>query len=131
MAVTSTASPPLPPRSRPIIVKSIAGNGACYPYNVGYNGSVKFTLAQTATFASLWKHWRLNDDDLRALERQAMENPLSGKVMRNTSGVRKMRFAPPSRGSGKSGGFRVCYFYFPDHEIIFFVLLFPKNEQRI
>ena len=90
---------------------------------------VKLTLAQTATFASLWKHWRLDDDDLRALERQVMENPLSGKVMRNAGGIRKMRFAPPSRGSGKSGGFRVCYFYFPDHEIVYFVLLYPKNEQ--
>ena|SRR6266550_5088737 len=86
-------------------------------------------LAQTATFAALWKHWRLNDDDLRALERQVMENPLSGKVMRNTGGVRKIRFAPPSRGSGKSGAFRVCYFYFPLREMVFFVLMFPKNEQ--
>ena len=90
---------------------------------------MKLTLAQTATFASLWKHWELGDDDLRRLELQLMENPLAGKVMRNTGGVRKVRFAPASRGSGKSGGFRVCYFYFPAYEIIFFVLVFPKNEQ--
>jgi hypothetical protein len=90
---------------------------------------VKLTLAQTATFASLWSHWRLNDNDLRALERQLMENPLAGKVMRNTGGVRKTRFAPPSSGAGKSGGYRVCYFYFPAREAVYFVLLFPKNEQ--
>jgi hypothetical protein len=90
---------------------------------------VKLTLAQTTTFASLWKHWRLSDDDLRELERQLMENPLAGKVMRKTGGVRKTRFAPPSRGSGKSGAYRVCYLYFPAHEIVFFMLIFPKNEQ--
>jgi hypothetical protein len=90
---------------------------------------VKFTLAQTATFAAIWKHWRLDDNDLRALERQMMENPLAGKVMRNTGGVRKTRFAPPSRGSGKSGAFRVCYVYVPVREIVYFVLLFPKSEQ--
>jgi hypothetical protein len=90
---------------------------------------VKLTLAQTATFASLWKHWRLDDNDLRALEHQIMENPLAGKIMRNTGGVRKMRFAPPSRGSGKSGAYRVCYFYFPARQVIYFVLIFPKNEQ--
>jgi hypothetical protein len=90
---------------------------------------VKLTLAQTATFASLWRHWRLDDEDLRALERQIMENPLCGKVMRNTGGVRKCRFAPPSRSSGKSGGYRVCYFYLPAHEIAYFVLIFPKTEQ--
>lgn len=90
---------------------------------------VKLTLAQTATFAALWKHWRLGDNDLVALERQVMENPLSGRVMRNTGGVRKTRFASPSRGSGKSGAYRVCYFYVPAREIVYFVLIFPKNEQ--
>jgi hypothetical protein len=70
---------------------------------------VKLTLAQTASFVSLWRRWRLNDDDLRALERQLMDNPTAGAVMRNTGGVRKMRFAPPSRSAGKSGGFRACY----------------------
>src|SRR5438552_3275274 len=42
---------------------------------------MKLTLAQTATFASLWKYWRLDDDDLRALEHQMMENALAGSVM--------------------------------------------------
>jgi len=92
-------------------------------------GGVKLTLAQSATFWSCWKHWRLDDSDLRALERQVMENPLAGKVMRNTGGIRKVRFAPPSRGAGKSGGYRVCYFYFPAREVVYFVLIFPKSEQ--
>jgi hypothetical protein len=90
---------------------------------------VRLTLAQTATFASLWKYWKLTDNDLRSLEVQVMENPLAGRVMRNTGGIRKTRFAPPSRGSGKSGGYRVCYPYFPAYEIVVFVLLFPKNNQ--
>ncbi|MGA2499381.1 MAG: type II toxin-antitoxin system RelE/ParE family toxin, partial [Tepidisphaeraceae bacterium] len=60
---------------------------------------------------------------------EVMENPLSGKVMRNTGGIRKLRFSPPSRRSGKSGGYRVCYLYFPAHAIVYFVLIFPKSEQ--
>jgi hypothetical protein len=90
---------------------------------------VKLTLAQTATFAALWRHWRLEDNDLRSLERQLMEDPGCGKVMRNTGGVRKARFAPPSRGSGKSGAYRVCYLYFPTHEFVCLVLIFPKSGQ--
>jgi hypothetical protein len=90
---------------------------------------VKLTLAQTASFAALWRNWRLDDADLRSLERQVMDNPMGGAVMAGTGAVRKIRFAPPSRGSGKSGGFRVCYLYFPAREIVFFVLIFPKNEQ--
>ena len=58
-----------------------------------------------------------------------MENPLLGPVMRNCGGVRKARFAPPSRGTGKSGAFRVCYLYYPSHALVCFVLAFPKNEQ--
>lgn len=58
-----------------------------------------------------------------------MENPLAGKIMRSSGGVRKIRFAQRSRGAGKSGGFRICYFYFPVHEIVYFVLVFPKSEQ--
>ena len=87
------------------------------------------TIARTATFASLWKYWDLNDEDLRALESQLIENPLAGKVMRNTGGVRKMRFAPRSRGAGKSGAFRLCCFHFPRHAVAYLVLLFPKSEQ--
>jgi hypothetical protein len=90
---------------------------------------VKLTLAQTATFVSLWRHWRLDDDDLAALENQVMDHPLSGKVMRNTGGIRKTRFAPPSSGAGKSGAYRVCYFYLPAFEVVYFVLIFPKKEQ--
>jgi hypothetical protein len=90
---------------------------------------VKVTLAQTATFVSLWRRWRLDDDDLRALERAVMEHPLAGKVMRNTGGIRKLRYSPPSRRSGKSGSFRVCYLYYPAWEIVYFVLLFAKSQQ--
>lgn len=90
---------------------------------------MKLTLAQTASFVSLWKHWKLDDNDLSELERQVMDRPLAGKVMRNTGGIRKTRFAPRSRGSGKSGAFRVCYLYVPAHEIVYFVLVFPKIEQ--
>jgi hypothetical protein len=90
---------------------------------------VTLTLGQTATFARLWKHWGLNDDDLRALELQMMDNPSAGRVMRNTGGVRKARFAPPSWRAGKSGAFRVCYVYFPAFSVVYFVLIFPKSEQ--
>lgn len=58
-----------------------------------------------------------------------MENPLAGPVVRNTGGVRKIRFSPPSRGRGKSGAYRVCDLYYPAHQIVYFVLIFPKSEQ--
>ncbi len=89
---------------------------------------MKPTLAQTATFANLWKYWELSDEDLRALERQIMDQPMAGKVMRNTGGVRKSasrrhRIIPARAGvSGVLINFGV-------YEVIYFLLIFPKNEQ--
>ncbi len=87
------------------------------------------TFIQTPLFVAEFRRQRLRDDDLRALERILMENPGAGKVMARTAGVRKARFAPPSRGSGKSGAFRVCYVWFQRHATIALFLLYAKNEQ--
>ena len=72
---------------------------------------------------------RLTDDDLRALEAELLERPEQGAVMAGTGGLRKMRFAPPSRHSGKRGAFRIGYTYVKVASIIYFLAIFPKNEQ--
>jgi hypothetical protein len=78
-------------------------------------------------FVSEWARLRLPDEDLQALERQIMERPESGSVMVGTGGVRKLRFAPPSRHGGKSGAMRVCYVAFVD-AVCYLLIVFPKNE---
>jgi hypothetical protein len=87
------------------------------------------TFIQTPLFVSDWRRMRLTDEDLRALEQMLMENPKAGKVMARTGGVRKVRFAPPSRHVGKSGACRVCYTWFPEHATIGLFIIYPKNEQ--
>jgi hypothetical protein len=39
------------------------------------------------------------------------------------------RFASPKKGSGKSGGARVCYAYFPGFGIILLACVFAKNAK--
>ena len=87
------------------------------------------TVVQFRAFTAKWASQKLNDDDLQAPELQLMRNPLAGPVMAGTGGVRKARFAPPSRHAGKSGSFRVCYLWFPQHAIIALMTIFAKNEQ--
>jgi hypothetical protein len=87
------------------------------------------TLIQTASFVSQFRRSRLRDDDLRALELMLVENPEAGRIMPRTGGVRKVRFAPPSRGQGKRGGMRVCCAWFPGHSTIGLFLVYPKNEK--
>jgi len=90
---------------------------------------MKWTLIQLNSFRSLWKGERLTDEDLQRLEAEVMIDPAAPKVMRGTSGLRKIRFAPPSRGRGKSGSMRVGYAQFPAHGRIYLVTLFLKKDE--
>ena len=63
------------------------------------------------------------------MEAQLARRPDAGPVIPGTGGLRKLRFAPPSRGGGKRGGTRVIYAYFPDYDTIYLFLIYPKNEQ--
>ena len=90
---------------------------------------MKLTLIQVATFVGKAKRLGLSDEDLQALERQIMENPEGGDVVAGTGGVRKIRFAPPSWNTGKSGATRVCYALFSVIETVYLLTIFGKNEQ--
>ncbi|HUB24104.1 MAG TPA: type II toxin-antitoxin system RelE/ParE family toxin [Tepidisphaeraceae bacterium] len=87
------------------------------------------TFVQLPRFAARWDRLELNDDDLRSLESAILRDPDAGAVIPGTGGLRKIRFAPPSRHTGKSGAFRVCYVYFRTAEAIYLLAIYPKNEQ--
>ncbi len=86
--------------------------------------SMELTFIQLSGFANKWRKIRLSDEDLQALERQLRDNPEAGDVIRGTSGLRKVRFAPPSRHTGKSGAFRVAYGYFRVASTIYLFVIF-------
>jgi hypothetical protein len=54
-------------------------------------------------------------------------NPEAGAEIPGTGGVRKVRFA--AKGSGKSGGVRVIYYFFDEENPLYVILLYGKNEQ--
>ena len=87
------------------------------------------TFVQLSRFASRWAQLRLTDEDLQALEQMLLRNPDAGVVVAGTGGLRKVRFAPPSRHVGKSGAFRVGYAYFRTAETVYLLAIYPKNEQ--
>lgn len=53
--------------------------------------------------------------------------PKSGDLIRETGGVRKLRWR--RGGSGKSGGVRVIYFYHNEGIPLFLLTVYGKNEQ--
>ena len=79
-------------------------------------------------FDTLWKSIGFDDGDLREVETFLIVNPQYGKVISATGGLRKMRWALP--GIGKSGGIRILYVDFPEHEVLYFISLIKKNEKE-
>lgn len=88
---------------------------------------MKRTFIQTKEFTKNWERLGLNDDDLRRLELEIMENPSSAPVIKGTGKLRKKRFAISNKG--KSGSTRVCYVDFVIKETIYLITVYPKNEK--
>lgn len=64
------------------------------------------TVAETTLFERQWPHYWKEDEHDEFVAFIAAE-PLSGDVVRDSVGIRKVRWS--RRGSGKSGGVRVIY----------------------
>lgn len=54
-------------------------------------------------------------------------NPEQGAIIRDTGGIRKIRWIT-GKGSGKRGGLRILY-YFDGEHIVLLVTLFKKSDQ--
>jgi len=89
---------------------------------------LRWTLIQLGGFKRLWQSEKLPDEDLQALEAAIMRDPSRPAVIKGTGGLRKIRFAPPSRGKGKSGSMRVGFAQFPEFGRIYLVTMFLKQD---
>jgi len=70
----------------------------------------------------------LTDDEYRLLQHSLIIRPSSGKVIPNSGGLRKVRWS--TTGSGKRGSLRIIYFCEIKSDIIYFLLIYKKNEQE-
>ncbi|WP_310735815.1 type II toxin-antitoxin system RelE/ParE family toxin [Pseudoalteromonas sp. SR45-1] len=57
-----------------------------------------------------------------------MNRPDMGKVIKQSGGLRKVRWA--LEGRGKSGGVRVIYYWMTEDDQLYMLYAFPKNEQE-
>lgn len=88
-----------------------------------------FTFVYTHGFVREWNRQRLTDEDLQALEESLSRDPGSVPIVPGTGGLRKLRFAPPSRHAGKRGALRVGFAFFRLSAVILVVAMFAKNES--
>ena len=67
------------------------------------------------------------DDEYRLLQLHLINKPDAGKIIKDSGGLRKLRWA--AKGHGKSGGVRVIYYWFLEKESILLLFAYAKNEQ--
>ncbi len=88
------------------------------------------TFFALPVFLRRWAEMGLTDDDLLMLQAELMTDPAAGAVVPGGGGMRKVRFAPPSRGGGKSGGARVYYLDLSRFGVIVLAVAFLKSEAQ-
>lgn len=84
------------------------------------------TIIETAQFIKKSEKL-LNKSEVKELIDQLAENPEAGDIIAQTGGIRKFRFA--RAGQGKSGSYRVIYYYYNPKNPVFLFTLFGKNEK--
>lgn len=70
----------------------------------------------------------LSDEEYRLLQIQLINKPDTGKIIRGSGGLRKLRWS--AGGHGKRGGIRIIYYWFVSQDIILILFAYPKSEQN-
>lgn len=82
---------------------------------------------ETSIFTRLIDQY-LTDDEYLGLQNFLLQYPEAGKTIRETGGVRKLRWAVS--GKGKRGGLRVVYYWKKRDDEIWFLTIYSKGEQE-
>ena len=69
----------------------------------------------------------LQDEEYRELQQALVFNPGVGDVIRNSGGLRKVRWRTTSKG--KRGGIRVIYYWFIRENEIYMLLAYGKSRK--
>jgi hypothetical protein len=70
----------------------------------------------------------LDDEAYRFIQLALLQRPQRGAVIRQSGGLRKLRWSVP--GQGKRGGLRIIYFWEAQSEIFYMLYAYPKNERE-
>lgn len=85
------------------------------------------SVVETPAFLVDAKVAGMDADEREAVVLFLAVNPRAGDVMAGTGGARKLRFKRP--GMGKSGGYRVVFYYGGDDVPLFLLNVFTKGDR--
>ena len=80
-------------------------------------------------FTADWNAFHLPAEELARLQVVIMCDPKSAPVVKETHGLRKMRFSPLSWPRGKSGALRVMYVYFEKYFTVLLAVVYDKTAS--
>lgn len=86
----------------------------------------QMVFIETTLFTRLLPNY-MDDDEYRTLQAYLTEHPEAGDLIKESGGIRKVRWAV--KGKGKSGGVRVIYYWHQPEYHIHMLTLYGKNEQ--
>jgi len=82
---------------------------------------------ETPKFTELLQRFGIKDELLRELQIELTIKPDKGNIYPGTGGIRKIRMK--KIGGGKSGGYRVLYYWKLATDFIYMIFVFPKKVQ--
>lgn len=85
------------------------------------------TVIETESYLRAAKDAGMAEDERNAAVDLVADNPEAGDLMQGTGGVRKARLA--GRGKGKSGGYRIVWYFGGGDIPVFLLTVFGKGEK--
>ena len=85
------------------------------------------SVIETPTYLADAKAAGMEETEREAVVALIASNPQTGDVMVGTGGARKLRFKRP--GTGKSGGYRVVFYFGGENVPIFLLNVFAKGDR--
>lgn len=71
----------------------------------------------------------IDDSCYLALQIEMLKNPQAGDVIKDTGGLRKLRFSDHRRRKGKRSGLRVIYYWWIDESQFLLFTIYDKDEM--
>ena len=84
-------------------------------------------VIETGSYLRAAKDAGMAPEEMTAAVDLIATNPEGGDLMQGTGGVRKARLA--GRGKGKSGGYRIVWYFGGDDIPVFLLTVFGKGER--
>jgi len=109
-------------------IESLASGAPSFSYTqLAYNEPMKAVFIELPAFARHRAEY-LDDSAFIRLQSELMKDPSAGDVIRDSGGLRKLRFADARRGKGKRSGLRVIYYWWDSGSQFWLFTIYDKDQ---